>query len=709
MTYDFETCFWDKDDKGVNVLLSHISAGIKSCDTMITFFKQKCEIEKDYARRVGAINEKLNKDLKINVEFGQLAESFNLLYETEVSKAQSHSKQSELIYRQIFNDLKDFTSELQARYTTLSGKIEGLRLDKFNKMKGCEDLTQRLEKAEIRVRDLQLNQNNIIGSKRVEQNKRDLIKWESNTQEIKNQLSLLKQEYKASKKYWLHEWAGLTIEFQRMETARISFLQSKLQQYLQTATETSLLEQTKMEILNNKLMNFASNDDISKFSSEYGTGRLKKEKRSKNRETSSHTNHTVKDTTQLRNSTQPKRNSLNISNISNSKRESYIDNIRTLSSQIQESVNSKPKITQNLNNLMYQSLQEKPLPIPVEKTTINGQKSITDNDDNNNRPATQITETIKLRQDQLSKDTPRAYKEIVIDLEEESEKEKEKEKEKEEEIIKNNKMSILPYNKASRHTNSLTSTEIESNSVSPSASTSSGSNPTDFTTHVKNKQSIDSMTTSVSTMASTIDDSQRFAKSWNSMNRKRKSISYLQSLSNSTSPTSSSSSPPIDRRSTFLEQQQQQEEVKTNEQELRNVSSTNSIRINPNIRQSQNIEKVPDPYRQSLISGHSESIQRKDPQTDTLGKGQINDNGIIITLPLTTRNGEHVIKYAKALYPLMTDQTSTEVINFDTNDYILINEVINENWFRGEVYDNDRIPEDRRSGLIPFNFIRLLS
>lgn len=194
MSYSYEACFWDPNDNGVNILLGHISQGIKSCDSMIHFFKQRSELEKDYARRLGAITGKLDKDIGTNMDYGKLNETFNVVLSVEKARAQSHSKQSEILFRQIYTDTKAFAANLQARYTTLSGKIERLRMDKFNKKKGCEVLQKKLQDAQIRFRDLQLNENNMIGAKRVEHNKRELLKWESNSQEYKVQLDVLKQE-----------------------------------------------------------------------------------------------------------------------------------------------------------------------------------------------------------------------------------------------------------------------------------------------------------------------------------------------------------------------------------------------------------------------------------------------------------------------------------------------------------------------------------
>lgn len=625
MSYNYELCFWDPNDNGVNILLEHISAGIKSCETMIGFFKQRSELEKDYARRLGAINTKLTKDMEHSPEYGHLNNSFNTLLQNEKARSSAHSKQSELIYRQIYGDVKAFAGKLQARYSTLSGKIEKLRVDKYNKKKGCEDLTKRLQEAQIRARDLQLNQNNMIGARKTEQNKKELAKWESNSQEINIQLDVLKQEYRASQKFWFKEWAGLTNEFQEMETARISFLQSKMQQYAQATMETSLLEQARMDSLMNNLATFTPADDIADFSSAYGTGRLK-EKR----------NSTIKSAeSRLRAST------------SSDKRNSYVENIRKLSSQLNRQC-SIPLGDSRLDK-RTQSPQSEPLP-----------------------------------QNQQQQQQERTYRPTVREIR----------------VIQKTDGGTRQQNghddqfmpHSFHHHPNLSPKQHKAVSSSSSASSSI---PTDFTTHVKSRHSMDSITTSVSSMASSIDESQRFAKSWNSSNRKRKSMSHLQQQSPS----------PIIRQSS-------NENLENHSAQLRN-SSTNTTIVNPDItsrehmrRKSMVLQDSNNPIEDALYE--MERIKSNGFASSDIRVGRVRDNGITVTLPIVTTEGDPVIKYAKAVYPLV-DNNAAELAHFEKGDYLLLTACVNKDWFRGEVYGNDMIDNAHKEGLIPYNFIQLLS
>ncbi|CCC67845.1 hypothetical protein NCAS_0A12870 [Naumovozyma castellii] len=670
MSYNFETCFWDKDDGGVNILLSHISAGIKSCDTMVHFFRQKCETEKDYTRRLGAINEKFSKDQIANPEFGNLSNLMDTLLEVEKVKAQAHAKQSEIIFRQVYSDVKVFAAELQARYTTVSGKIESLRLDKYNKKMGCGDLAKRLEKAEIRVRDLQLNQNNIIGSKRVEQNQRDLAKWESNKREFQNQLNILKQEYKASQKYWIQEWGELTIELQRMETARISFLQAKMQQYLQASMETCILEQSKMDLMISRLSGFTPSDDISKFSSEYGTGRLKKEKRNRK------SFNTDFDKSQ---------NSYSVGGLEsvNSKRHSYIDNVRMFSSQLKQNssitsdeINRKPRPVSVIDKIRLQ----KELPHPNITHSIPNDEHISEIYEPSNVSAPQTISDPYENDDSQAYPFPQVRKREATTKQDNSYYSEDKN-----DTVKTNIYSPR----------STQATKQPASFGSDSSPSEYSSNSTDFTTHVKNRQSIDSMTTSVSSLASSIDDSQRFVKSWNSANRKRKSMSHIQ-LSSSQMENEEESRTGMMQNINNTEKDTQRNERPS----MARAGSTGTIRRN---HRSENLEK--DSRHDLEIPNNT---QKKVSVSGKRLPGKVLDNGIMVTLPIKTKNGETVIHYAKALFPLL-ETNAPGVAHFDQDDYVLITEVINDNWYRGEIYDNDRIAPEYSMGLIPFNFIEILS
>lgn len=89
------------------------------------------------------------------------------------------------------------------------------------------------------------------------------------------------------------------------------------------------------------------------------------------------------------------------------------------------------------------------------------------------------------------------------------------------------------------------------------------------------------------------------------------------------------------------------------------------------------------------------------------GYGRVDDNGMPVTLPTITKEGEEVIKFAKALYPLINSEAQ-ELANFEKGDYLLLTEVVNEDWYRGEVYGNSNTTTTHGNGLIPSNFIQIL-
>ncbi|CDH11734.1 related to Cytokinesis protein 2 [Zygosaccharomyces bailii ISA1307] len=650
MSYNYELCFWDPNDEGVNVLLEHILAGIKSCHTMVNFFKQRGELEKDYARRLGAINSKLHKDMEHNPEYGHLSRSFELMLSNEKARAQAHSKQSEIIYRQIYSDIKSFADKLQARYTTLSGKIERLRMDKYNKKVGCENLEKRLQEAQTKARDLHLNQDNVIGAKRNEHNQKELIKWETTAQEMALKLDVLKQEHKASQKYWFREWANVARDLQEIDNTRISFLKSKLQQYAECSIETSVLEQTRMDSLTNQLVIYTPADDIAEFSSAYGTGRLREKRKShgaghstKNREASDLSR---KDSFGA--SRSDSRDSYDESTASKSRRSSYMDNLRRLSSHLQ-----------TIGTLNDSKAKRYSTPPAIER-------------ESSDEPHEQLYRSTVREARVIHPQSP------APDIDDST--------------YRSHHLQPRP---SPNHRKDLSS-----------SSSTSSSNPTDFTAHVKNRHSMDSMATSVSSFANSIDDSQRFAKSWNSSNRKRKSVSYVQQQS--PPPSAEYHHGDSDDFDTPHRRDHQAQHTK-----LRDVSTETTI-VNPdmnseashNRRRSMVLKDSPNPIEDALYE--MEKISSNGFAASDVRVGRIRDSGITVTLPLVTSNGEKVVRYAKAIYPLAEGNVS-ELAQFQKGDYLLLTGEVNEEWYKGEVYSNDYVNRENSSGLIPHNFIKLLT
>ncbi|CCE62414.1 hypothetical protein TPHA_0C02610 [Tetrapisispora phaffii CBS 4417] len=670
MSYNFEECFWDQHDNGVNVLLTHISSGIKACDTMVSFFKQRSELEKDYARRLGAGNDKLMKDISNSPDYGNVQESLVALVNIEKSRAQAHSKQSEIIYRQLFIDTRDFISQIQAKYTTLSGKIEKLRVDKYNKRKGCKELSKRLEEAESRARSLKLNQFNTVGVRKSEQNQKELAKWSNNLQEIQNQLAVLKQEYKSSQKFWLSEWRSITSQFQEMESTRISFIQEKLQQFADATMETSILEQSKDESLINQLAMFTAIDDIASFSSKFGTGRLKEKnhKETKKNEIINGnytTSHSLVMPRKERSNTMLSKESSGSRNLTHNKRNSYVESIRMLSSQLQK---------------------------------FNGDSNYID-----------------LTKDDFDTTKPVKDQDMYMAAENIDEV-----------LAKNYEISKFNSSKTKRYQKEKKSEDKEEN-----LSSSGSSNPTDFKSHVKNQSSVDTLQTSISSYTSNIDDSERFAKSWNSKNRRRKSVTNLQLPSPTTSDNEQEEKEGKAKDFSRMDNNEAESSKynlpseklvvpsdKVND-DLR-YNSMNTTIVNPQLDISTNSKgKL---RRKSMVYGDGESPIKEalykmnriqSSATNAFAEsnpkvGRVRDNGITVTLPLVTSDGLNVIRYAKAEYPLM-ENDAPGLAHFEKNDYLLITEVVSDEWYKGEVYGNDMIGINHRSGLIPFNFIQLLN
>ncbi|KAK5962649.1 formin-binding protein HOF1 PWA37_005088 [Arxiozyma heterogenica] len=691
MEFDFKSCFWDPHDDGVNILLQHISDGIKSLSTLEQFFRSKAEISKDYARRSGAMGEKLKKDISKNPDFGNLNEMLLSLLSVEKARAAAYSKQYELIQSDLYQQIKLFTDNMKASYTTLSGKIENLRKDKLEKRKGCEELAKRLKEAEVKYRDYKLNENNIIGSRKTEQNNREIIKWETNVKEISTQLTVLKHEYKASQKFWLKSWALISEQLQGMEYERISFIQSKLQEYININMETSILEQTKLDFLNNELATFTAWDDIKKFSSDYGTGRLKdKHQKSSTRPVSyaSSANRTDIPLTSYANTNDDKRNNL-------SKRESYMEDIRQLSDQFQRTHMSRNNNSLNKGKQNYYNIRQ-------TETTENASTphmGYVTYDDEKTLPVIKQRSKGKFNRYSLHESHLPNYVKMDEDVLASPVEKVETQSEdvsQQETAYKNDENRSTPQH-------------IKTHSES--SATSSSSNPTDFSGHInRRRRSIESMSTSVTSIASSIDDNQRFAKSWNSTNnRKRKSMSHISSLLNNSTTT-------------ILQASNNDYNNITNNTNAQLNGSTGS-RPNGTRQNSTNtilmksLDMSRSTRRKSLVKDPSSNDPIEDAILEMnklqggvakdIRMGRVNDNGVIVTLPVVTRSGNSVIKYAKALYPLL-DNNSPEVINFDKNDYLLITEEINEEWYLGEVYDNDKIHPAHKIGLIPYNFIKIL-
>lgn len=630
-SYNYQLNFWDEQDNGVKILLEHIHQGIQSCKTMEHFFEERCKLEKDYSRRLGAIAYKFDKNLSTNPDYGKLLQSLKLFQETQGRIAKAHSIQAIHIHTQNYKELRSFISDLMAKYTTIDGKVRSLRSDKITKRQLCSELKEKLAKATVELRDCQLNQLNKLGVKESSANEKQLSKWSSIVEELQIKIDVLQQEYKASTQHWFQEWAELSLELQNMEEQRIHFMKAKMQEYTGAVMETCVQEQNGINDIEMKLGSFTAQHDISNFAYNHGTGRIKGKIRVKNRPYG-----------------EVRENSVSVC-------DDYVNNVRSLSSKLHRS---------RIGSDDTQTLQRQNAPVIPPKDI----------------------EPVPLKsliQNPRSKDETRAvgsWNNAVGD-------------------------SLQKGNIDDKHK------PIESTSSESSGS----SNPTDsFPTRIHRHDSLESNPTSISSIVSGIDESQRLAKSWNSHNRRKS------------------------RNSLNLEYSQQERYSRSNSMETTRVSSNGLSTVKSSRRKSMAFQDGQNPLKSALQTMKQKETSRvssvvsdrsEESDTNCLHKPfipfpgatasrqttqhyeyqTIVDDCHTVELPTyTVSGGEKVIKYAKALYTYM-EPNENNLVNFRVDDYILLTKRLNQDWYLGEVYNAGGIEDRYRCGLVPANYIEILS
>lgn len=830
LLYNYEQCFWEKNDKGVDILLSHISNGLQTCQVVLNFFKQKSELEKDYSRRLGAINESLQKNLFKYPDFGNLNETLNYLQTVEFNKAQLHSKQSEVFHSLLFNDINSIVTKLNAKFTTYKGMVENSQFDSQNTNQAYQDLQSKLLEAQKHVDDLKNYLNKDPSSQNNENIQKKLNKWSSNSKEIQNQLNTLKHECKVSKKQWYKKWSHIAQLLQELEETRIDLIKTKLLKYVQISQETSKNELSHFYNLQDKINAFNPTDDITKYSTEFGTGRLME--KHTNRQISSSTTKDASNESPFSASKTITENGTSSRKLKNnrkstSKNSPHLENIRRFSSQLQlyeqfdtdvenESNNddmlnkqtraasqttldlinnqssrrvSSYSLHQN-HDLIFQAQQPPIAPFKyeftrnssmnttgIEETSLDleefrkSQESQKDSFKKNftmvhsaptpvEKPIEKDDTSIVVTGEILNtvENTPSVlelnYKPIkksvtqknifthIQDIQDEDKEEKQddkpklssqlpttdlKNKEKKEEKI-DKKTERIPESTLISHSSLDPAEKHNSHITIPSnfehinalSITSDSTAPTDFHDSSKSRQSSDSMATSVTSMVSSIDDSQRFARSWNSTNRKRKSLVNLQLAAQNA----------IDDENNLSHNRSFHSESALSDKFISRKPSGSTKRLSVVINDADIFTKsqLSTSDNENFHSALSIPMANKEAQFSTRNRDNFfaqsistqkaldyvksvtminTPDGSKVSLPKMTTAGIPVVKYAKALFPLMSDE-SPSLANFDEMDYILITEIINNDWYKGEVFANDRIDENRRFGLIPQNFIEIL-
>lgn len=599
--------------------------GLDSCDSLVALFEERSKLEKDYARRLGAIAAKFRSGTQSQPDYGKLALSIKSLHSTQERLSQSHSKQAVAIHKDSYSELRVFVQNLQARYKTISLNVRNLCNDKITKRQLCEVLEEKLQKATTELRDCQLNQDNYLGKRDSNQNDRQQQKWRSIVDELQVKLDVLRQEYKSSSKHWLHEWSRLSLELQELERSRIQFIKVKLQEFCKQCSDTAVEEQITMDDLTQQLTKFTADQDISSFSYNHGTGRIRG-------------NFTHAPSTS------------DSASASTSSR--HVQNVRQLSSQLQRSRISA-FYDEEIPHSQLAARESQP------------QQMLADSQVQETPPEREYTQPQPHHQNTVSQ--------------------------------KANNLE-LPTKPAATYTSSESSNE--------------SSNPTEFTSRVRHRTSTESMTTSISSLAQSIGDSQRFAKSWNSQNRRKsKTKSQILDSSQLTSIDGDSRSSSMD--TTRIHVTTGPRPSQRRKSMVLSDSSSNPFKeaLDAMKRDAINAEETHEERTVPSSSSPKKSLipfqQSRNPTSGPLTK-RVMDGDNYVELPLLSSKEEKVLKYAKALYTFM-EANEQQIVNFRAGDYLLLTEQLDQDWFIGEVLDSHDVEPEYRYGIIPRNYIEILS
>ncbi|CAR22646.1 formin-binding protein HOF1 [Lachancea thermotolerans CBS 6340] len=244
-----------------------------------------------------------------------------------------------------------------------------------------------------------------------------------------------------------------------------------------------------------------------------------------------------------------------------------------------------------------------------------------------------------------------------------------------------------------------------------SESSNESSNPTEFTSNVRHRASVESMSTSISSLAHSIGDSQRFAKSWNSQNR-RKSKTRSQLLESSQSSNLNEGSRTSSMETTRFHASSGPRTTQRRKSMVASDSSSNPFKeaLEAMKRGSSGYDDVEDERPSNSTSSQKKHLipfQHSRSSTNETCTKRVMDKDHYVELPLFSSKGEEVLRYAKALYTFM-EPNEQQIVNFHVGDYLLLTEQLDQDWFIGEVLDSQNVDPEYRYGIIPRNYIEIL-
>ncbi|KAJ7595938.1 hypothetical protein C8J56DRAFT_1043041 [Mycena floridula] len=264
---DFANAFWGGSTSGPSVLFARLRGAIRTVEELRAFWKERAQIEEDYAKRLG----RLGKGILGKDEIGELRSALTSILHETTQQSSYHLTLASSIKTDLELPTTNLHAKLLAFKKDCTGPVE-------RELKKREDLKGTLDKARERYEQECMRINSYTAQSSLVQG-RDLEKLRLKLDRAKGGVGQLEKEardltgvYREQYGRWVETWRGYCDSFQDVEEERGEVVKDLLWAYANAVSTVCVKDDESCENWRTFLEQMDLDGDIQNFVREYGTG-----------------------------------------------------------------------------------------------------------------------------------------------------------------------------------------------------------------------------------------------------------------------------------------------------------------------------------------------------------------------------------------------------------------------------------------------------
>ncbi|KAH3681369.1 hypothetical protein WICPIJ_007638 [Wickerhamomyces pijperi] len=261
------TALQGKDERGSEIVINKMNQGGKTCEELITFYKERIRIEENYARDMLALSRK-SCGLQ---EFGHMRDTFELLKHQTKEVSQSHLKQAKTLKHEHLTQLETYLSNYKGRKMPIESSLEALKAAKKTMKDKVLKIKETYKRESSYLKTLQANDGIILG-KQAEKTRDKQQKQQRIVEDLREQYRTSAEQLAELNKTWIDKWKISSAELEQYEMERVSFIVQSLWEYSNNISTSCVSDDLTCENVRQALEKCDPAKEVAIFTKKFCTG-----------------------------------------------------------------------------------------------------------------------------------------------------------------------------------------------------------------------------------------------------------------------------------------------------------------------------------------------------------------------------------------------------------------------------------------------------